>query len=306
MNKNKTQIKEETFEITKEELLNEDFIETALLGAGFVPGVSSFANIALIIRYYKQERFIECGLMLLALIPFVGDMMVWPFLKIFKGIKGASALKNSSKFMQILSKNPEAKQMFLKMNNKMKGPEVEKIISKVNKKNPKWGEALRDIQQNQIKMGSQIAASKGMQRTVSTAIKKPFQQKALGKYLIKTGGVPPSTKLSNWWNIVYKGGRMRKNFVTKLILGSNLLGALGVGSIAELEKKLWNDEEASKLMQNPQFAKVYNDSMRGMSEDEIDSIENPSSSEDTGGNLGGLLQGSGIGIAGLKFLAKFV
>ena len=304
---NKEYTKSEILEIVQKEQINENFGETALLAASFIPGIGTFANIALIIKYYKEQRYLESGLMLVAMIPFVGDLMVLPFLKIFKGLKGGMAINNSAKLMQVLSKNPEAKELFLKIGSKMKGPEVEKIIAKVSAKKPAWGQALRDIQQKQVSLASQVASKKIIPNVVSTGIKAPFKQRALGKYLIKTGGVPPATKLSQWWNVTYKANRMRRNLVTKLIMGSNLLGTLGIGSIKELEAKLSNNEDAAKLMQNPEFAKIYNQSMQGMSPEETQSLENPGfSGGNNEGGLKGLMAVGALGVGGLKLLAKFL
>ena len=302
MNMDKTYYtKAELLKSVKTETLEEGFGETALLAAGFVPGIGTFANIALIIKYYREQRYIECGLMLLALIPAVGDILVLPFMRIFRGLKGGIALKDSAKVMQLIAKNPEAKALFLKMGSKMKGREIEKIISKVSQKNPQWGKALRDIQQKQLNMTAQLSSRRG----VSTAIKAPFKQKALGKYLIKTGGVPPATKLSHWWNVTYKANRMRRNLITKLIMGSNLLGALGIGSIKELEAKLHNNDEAAKLMQNPQFAEIYNQSIKGMDPAELDNVES-SASQSGGGDLMKLLGSGSIGLGGIKMIAKLL
>ena len=73
---NKEYTKSEILEIVQKEQINENFGETALLAASFIPGIGTFANIALIIKYYKEQRYLESGLMLVAMIPFVGDLMV--------------------------------------------------------------------------------------------------------------------------------------------------------------------------------------------------------------------------------------
>ena len=47
---NKEYTKSEILEIVQKEQINENFGETALLAASFIPGIGTFANIALIIK----------------------------------------------------------------------------------------------------------------------------------------------------------------------------------------------------------------------------------------------------------------
>ena len=117
-------------------------------------------------------------------------------------------------------------------------------------------------------------------------MKQTFQDKALQKYLIKTGGVAPSNFLSRWWNVVYKGRLDRKNAVRKLIFGSNLLGALGFPNIESLERAMADPKQADELMKNPQFAQFYN---QATTPEEQQSMAQPEPEKESGiGNLLGL------------------
>jgi hypothetical protein len=64
------------------QILNEFKGENALLIAGFIPGIGEFADLALIVKWAHEKRYIEAGLMLFALIPTVGDIIVKPLIKI--------------------------------------------------------------------------------------------------------------------------------------------------------------------------------------------------------------------------------
>jgi hypothetical protein len=65
-------------------LINEDFIENALMVVGFVPVIGEIADIILIIRYLLQGKYLYAGLMLIALIPTVGDIIAKPFIYLLK------------------------------------------------------------------------------------------------------------------------------------------------------------------------------------------------------------------------------
>ena len=77
--KQKVYTKSEVFEINQD--LDESFFENALMIAGFVPVIGEVADTILIIKFLKEKRYIEAGLMLFALIPTVGDFLIKPLLK---------------------------------------------------------------------------------------------------------------------------------------------------------------------------------------------------------------------------------
>jgi len=110
-------------EITKKQileqkkLLNEDGWENALMVAGFIPVIGEVADIALICLYLYRKEYLYAGLMLIALIPTVGDFIAKPFITLLKGYGavGKTALKSADDMAKFLMENPKAKANFLKM-----------------------------------------------------------------------------------------------------------------------------------------------------------------------------------------------
>jgi hypothetical protein len=306
--KDKNYIKSEMFEIEPQDI-NEGFWENALLVAGFIPVIGEVADTILIIKYWREGRKIEAGLMLLALIPTVGDIIVKPFLRLGKA---AGAFKTATTFTKFIAENPQARAAYAKIGKQMDNPAINKLVAQVGKKTPQGAEALTGAIAYQkslfSKVGSTVSDASAkvgstLERGLGKTMKQTFQDKALQKYLIKTGGVAPSNFLSRWWNVVYKGRLDRKNAVRKLIFGSNLLGALGFPNIESLERAMADPKQADELMKNPQFAQFYN---QATTPEEQQSMAQPEPEKESG--IGNLLGGAGsfVGLNVLKSLARFV
>ena len=306
--KDKNYIKSEMFEIEPQDI-NEGFWENALLVAGFIPVIGEVADTILIIKYWREGRKIEAGLMLLALIPTVGDIIVKPFLRLGKA---AGAFKTATTFTKFIAENPQARAAYAKIGKQMDNPAINKLVAQVGKKTPQGAEALTGAIAYQkslfSKVGSTVSDASAkvgstLERGLGKTMKQTFQDKALQKYLIKTGGVAPSNFLSRWWNVVYKGRLDRKNAVRKLIFGSNLLGTLGFPNIESLERAMADPKQADELMKNPQFAQFYN---QATTPEEQQSMAQPEPEKESG--IGNLLGGAGsfVGLNVLKSLARFV
>ncbi len=306
--KDKNYVKSEMFEIEPQDI-NEGFWENALLVAGFIPVIGEVADTILIIKYWREGRKIEAGLMLLALIPTVGDIIVKPFLRLGKA---AGAFKTATTFTKFIAENPQARAAYAKIGKQMDNPAINKLVAQVGKKTPQGAEALTGAIAYQkslfSKLGSTVSDASAkvgstLERGLGKTMKQTFQDKALQKYLIKTGGVAPSNFLSRWWNVVYKGRLDRKNAVRKLIFGSNLLGALGFPNIESLERAMADPKQADELMKNPQFAQFYN---QATTPEEQQSMAQPEPEKESG--IGNLLGGAGsfVGLNVLKSLARFV
>lgn len=317
--KEKKYIDEEIYELENQEDLNEDGIfswENALMALGFLPVVGEIADIILIIKYWREKRKIEAGLMLFALIPTVGDVLVKPFLKLGKA---AGAFKTSGTFLKFLSENPAARASYAKIGKQMDNPVISKLIGQVDKV-PGAGTALKNAQNlhkgifSKIKTQASSLGSKAMttmEKGVGNTVKQNFQNLALQKYLINTGGKAPSNFLSRWWNVTYGGRMERKNLVKRLIMGSNVLGAFGFPNIESFDRFMSHPEDnpqlAEKLMKDPEFAKIYN---QATSDEERASLENAAQSANNSG--GGIIDKAGnalegmVGLSLLKSFARFV
>ena len=136
--KDKNYVKSEMFEIEPQDI-NEGFWENALLVAGFIPVIGEVADTILIIKYWREGRKIEAGLMLLALIPTVGDIIVKPFLRLGKA---AGAFKTATTFTKFIAENPQARAAYAKIGKQMDNPAINKLVAQVGKKTPQGAEAL--------------------------------------------------------------------------------------------------------------------------------------------------------------------
>ena len=159
--------------------------------------------------------------------------------------------------------------------------------------------------------GMATTATKTLERGVGKSVKQNFQNQALQRFLVNTGGKAPSNFISRWWNVVYGGRMMRKNVVRKLILGSNLLGTFGFPNIQTFENFMRNPgdnpELAEKLLKDPEFAKIYNNSVSGEEKSSLEqSADN--SADKSPGLVDGAMDGfkGMVGLSLLKSFARFV
>ena len=284
-------------------LINEDWIENLLLVAGFAPIVGEIADIILIIKFLREKRYIEAGLMLFALIPTVGDAIVKPFLKLGKPL---GAFSNPGKFGAFLMKNPAAKKAYIKMGKFFNDPKITKLIDQVKKVMPSAGKNMEAAKTSHINMWGKVV-QKQNSKMPGSMIQQGFRRAALKKYLIKTGGVAPKNFLSSWWNVVYKGSMARKSYINKIILTSNLLHGLGIFSIRDLENRMSDEKEAEKLLQDPKFKEFYDQVNK--EENDQENVSNDAKPTNQPSNLGGLSSIIGanaapMGLSALKTLAR--
>jgi hypothetical protein len=310
--KEKKYTKSESYEPTNQEV-SEGVGENLLQLIGFIPVIGEIADIILIIKYYREDRKIEAGLMLFALIPTFGDFIVKPFLRLGKA---AGAFKTSATFLKYLSDNPAAKAAYSKIGKQLDNPQIAKLVGQVNKVSPGNATILKNAQNLQKGLmgkvqGMATTATKTLERGVGKSVKQNFQNQALQRFLVNTGGKAPSNFISRWWNVVYGGRMMRKNVVRKLILGSNLLGTFGFPNIQTFENFMRNPgdnpELAEKLLKDPEFAKIYNNSVSGEEKSSLEqSADN--SADKSPGLVDGAMDGfkGMVGLSLLKSFARFV
>jgi hypothetical protein len=280
--------------ITEEQLLKEDFIENALMVAGFVPVIGEVFDSILIIRYLTQKRYIEAGLMLIALIPGVGDMAVKPVLLLLKkvgltgGVKGARL--TSKAFAEVLSKpeNAAIKASYLKLVGKLQMPVITKLIKQLTDKFKFLSPMFTKTLAKHAETEALINAGK-----TSKVVSGYHKLNRFEKYVMAHGKAPGVAR-QYWQQILARHDR--KFLAKKIITFGNILGALGIFSLKDLDNKMKDDKEAEKLMQNPDFAKFMG------------------SFDETGGTTTGNVNTNQIlgaintekGVDLLKFMSKFV
>ena len=295
--------------LENKKLLKEDTIENILMVAGFVPVIGEVADIILIIRYIMKKEYLFAGLMLIALIPTVGDFIAKPFIKLLRGsgVAGKVALRGSEEMTQFLIKNPKMKAEYVKMGEYLTNPGITKTISQVEKipgMGSKWANGMRQSiaehtsvlsKLKPVQMGKAVGKEIGVGGKFSTGFKTFFQDQALAKYVAKKG-MEPKTWLSNWWNVVRRGRKDRRNMVKYFVMTNGILDKFGLPNFTAFEEKMSNDDSFREKMANdPQFSKMVSNSV---TPDELSQIEG-GEPKDGGGLLGGAMS---LGV--IKMLAK--
>lgn len=256
--------------IKEQQVLNESLlsIENVLMAVGFVPVIGEVADIALICYYlYKGEK-LYAALMLIALIPTVGDFIAKPIIKLFKGSReGSIAMKEGGvKLTEYLAKNPEAAAKFSSLSKYVKSPVVEKTVESISKINAGLGSKLQSGL-SEISGGSALAGIKaGGKEAIAggafkTGLKDYYQGQRLTKYFAKHG-VLPEKGIQKWWLNV-GANRDRRNSFRNFIATNNLLNYFGIPSLTTFERKMSDDAEFRKKIANDPktsdyIAKNYN------------------------------------------------
>jgi hypothetical protein len=226
-------------------------LENMLMLAGFIPVIGEVADIALIIYYLNKGERLYAALMLIALIPTVGDFLVKPIVMAFRGSKtGILAMKGGgAKLSQYLAKNPKVASKFKDLSKYTNAPAVEKTIEGIGKINKGWATSLKNGLK-EITGGAAISGVKsGAKQVVAGGtfrggLKDYFQGERLSKYFAKKG-VLPETGIKRWWLNV--GARQdRRNAFRRFITANNLLSYFGVPSLSSFEFKMSDDPEFRK------------------------------------------------------------
>jgi hypothetical protein len=244
--------------ITESQQLNESLLsfENILMLAGFIPVIGEVADIALICYYlYKGEK-LYAAIMLIALIPTVGDFIAKPIIKLFKGSReGAVALKEGGvKLTEYLAKNPEAAAKFTSLSKYVKSPVVEKTVEGISSVSSGLGSSLKSGLSELSGVGGALGGLKsGAQEVIKggkfgRGLKDYFQGERLTGYFAKHG-VLPEKGIQKWWlNVQARGDR--RNAFRKFISTNNLLAYFGIPSLTTFERKLSDDAEFRKKVAN--------------------------------------------------------
>jgi len=301
------------------QVLKEDALENILMVAGFVPVIGEIADIILIIRYIYKKEYLYAGLMLIALIPTVGDFIVKPFIRILKGagVAGKTALRSSDDLVKYLTQNPSAKEQFLKMSKHFDDAGVKQTINSVSGINKGWGQKMADgvdsLKETAMKLrpvqltqriGKEIAtqpsagylkmlAGKG---PVATGLKSFFREEKLAQYVAKKG-MEPSNWLSKWWNVTRAGRQSRKDMFRSIVAASQVAKMFGLPnlSMGQLDSMMQDERFRTALANDPQVSQYIS---QNTSQEDINTIEDVKQ-ESGPSPIAGLL---GIGL--LKTLAQ--
>ncbi len=298
--------------LESKQLLNEDGLETALMVAGFVPVIGEIADIILIIRYIYKKEYLYAGLMLIALIPTVGDIIAKPIIKLLKSPLAKGALKSTDDLVEFAAKNPKFAEKYVQIGKYLNSSSVNNTIKSLDKVPIVGGKAANGLRQSMaehksaiskilqrpIGLGKQVGSTIRSGGKLSTGVKTFFQGEKLAQYIAKTGKAP-STWLSNWWNVVMPARRGRRNMVKQFIIANGILDMFGLPSFDAFEKKFNEDEKfREQLANNPKFSQIVNQTT---TQEDLSQIERTGLMGQDQSQGGGLTQGLG-GEFGLNFL----
>jgi hypothetical protein len=275
--------------ITERQQLNESLLslENVLMAAGFIPVIGGIADIALICYYLLKGEKLYAAIMLIGLIPGVGNWIAAPIIRLFKGSRqGIVAMKQGGvKLTEYLAKNPEAAAKFAKLGKYVKSPAVERTVEGITKVNSSLGNKLKSGLKEISGAGAISGIGAGAKEVLAggkfgRGLKDYFQGQRLTNYYIKNG-VVPEQGIKRWWLNVQAGGDRRAAF-RKFISANNLLAYFGIPSLTTFEEKLSNDAEfRKKVADDPKtsdyIAQNYNDSKS--SDDSSNIPSQPSSSQ---------------------------
>jgi hypothetical protein len=304
--------------LESKQLLKEDGLETALMIAGFVPVIGEIADIILIIRYIYKKEYLYAGLMLIALIPTVGDFIAKPIIKLLKSPLAKGALKNTDNLVEFASKNPKFAEKYVQIGKYLNSSSVNNTIKSLEKV-PVVGSkaagglrhamaehtsAIGKILQRPIGLGKQVGSTIRQGGKFSTGVKTFFQGEKLAQYIAKTGKAP-STWLSNWWNVVMPARRGRRNAVKQFIIANGVLAMFGLPSFDAFERKFNEDEKfREQLANDPKFSQVVNQTTDENDLRQIEQMDSDIVTQQDGNNQPNL--GGEFGLNFLKMMAQRV
>lgn len=277
--------------LENKQLINENWIENSLMVAGFFPVIGEVADFVLILYYCYKKEWLYAGLMLIALIPTVGDFIAKPLIKIFKNPVAKTALKSTDDLVKYLKANPKVMEQYMKLGKHLDNKSLKVVIGQLEKVSPTFA---RKVEQSLVSHKSVFAKllekPKGIVHAIADTGKigggltKFFREEKLAQYIAKKGEVP-STWLSKWYNITYKGSRAKRQYIRNFIAANNLLSFLGIPNLSDFEKKMGDPKELEKFANNPKFSEMVNSTT---SESDLAKIEGRDEVSSENGGLNGM------------------
>jgi len=277
--------------LENKQLINENWIENSLMVAGFFPVIGEVADFVLILYYCYKKEWLYAGLMLIALIPTVGDFIAKPLIKIFKNPVAKTALKSTDDLVKYLKANPKVMEQYMKLGKHLDNKSLKVVIGQLEKVSPTFA---RKVEQSLVSHKSVFAKllekPKGIVHAIADTGKigggltKFFREEKLAQYIAKKGEVP-STWLSKWYNITYKGSRAKRQYIRNFIAANNLLSFLGIPNLSDFEKKMGDPKELERFANNPKFSEMVNSTT---SESDLAKIEGRDEVSSENGGLNGM------------------
>lgn len=284
---------------SRKQQLNEALLswENVLMAAGFVPVIGEIADIALIIYYLVKGEKLYAALMLIALVPVVGDLTVKPLIKMLKGL-GKNVFRTTEDLAKVLAENPKVAGEFQKAMKGLNHPGVTKTLDNLTSVNTSWGSKLKGALGDLGNLATKVKPVEALKTAATSTsfksgLKGFYQGERLAKYVAKRG-VMPSKFVKDWW-IPFVARQDRRNSFRKFIMANNLLAKFGIPTLTTFEEKMSNDDKFREQVANDPTMSSY--IAQNSSESNFQTPQ-----ETSGGGfdpLGGMMS-----IAGLKMLAR--
>lgn len=250
--------------LESKQILNENWIENSLMIAGFIPVIGEVADFVLILYYCYKKEWLYAGLMLIALIPTVGDFIAKPIIKIFRSPAAKTALKSTDELVMYLKANPKVMEQYKKLGPHLDNRSLKVVLGQLEKVSPTFArkaeQALathKSVFAKLLEKPKGIVHAIGQEGKIGAGLSRFFQEEKLAQYIAKKGDVP-SSWLSKWWNVTYKGNRAKRQYIKNFIVANNLLAFLGIPSLSDLERRMEDPNELEKLANNSKFSEMVN------------------------------------------------
>jgi hypothetical protein len=269
--------------LVEKKLLTENWIENTLMIAGFIPVIGEVADIVLILYYCYKKEWLYAGLMLIALIPTVGDFIAKPIIKIFKSPVAKGALKSTDDLVKFLKANPKIMEQYMKLGKHLDNQSLNVLLKQVREVSPTFARKLetsllehKSVFAKLLEKPKGIVNAIGHEGKIGAGLTRFFKEEKLYDYLMKKGEVP-SNWLSKWYNVTYLGNKAKRQYIKNFIMANNLLSVLGIPNLSDFERRMSNAEDLEKFSKNPLFSKMVGETTSGS---ELNQIEGSDSVED--------------------------
>jgi len=283
------------------------YVEPLLMAAGFVPVIGEIADIGLIIYYLIKGEKLYAALMLIALVPVIGDITVKPLIKALQAF-GKGIYRSGDDLARVIASNPKLGAELQKALKYVNHPGVQTTIKKLGGVKSSWASGLKEglaglsksvtSSVTKIKPIGALKSAFTSPTSFRSGLKGFYQGERLTRYAARKG-INPGELVKDWW-FRYWSRQDRRNSFRKFIIANNLLSTFGLPSLSALEDKMTNDKKfrEEKVADNPQMSSY------------IAQNPVPVQGQPQGREGGGLLDGGGglvggvLTLAGLKLLAR--
>lgn len=291
----------------KKEQLNEGWGEALLMAAGFIPVIGEIADIALICYYlYKGEK-LYAALMLIALVPVIGDITVKPLIGALKAF-GKGIFRSGDDLARVMASNPKLAAELQKALKYTNHPGVQTTIKKLGGVKSSWASGLTE---GLAGLGKSVSSSVTKVKPIGalksaftsptsfrSGLKGFYQGERLTRYAAKYGKMPGAF-VKDWW-IPFWSRQDRRNSFRKFIMANNLLSTFGLPSLSVLEDKMTNDDKFREQVANDPAMSSY------IAQNYSAESQGQPQGQEGGGLMGGAasMAGGALTLGGLKLLAK--